>query len=282
MLINLNLENGIEISKVYKDSPAEAAGLQDEDIILSFAGKEIHNTEDLIKLVRGQKVGDQVEVEYLREGKRNKVQVKLGPGPQKKITVREPRVPRVYHMTDVSKTWLGIQTTGLTEQLRVYFGAPEDLGLLIKEVVKDSPAEKAGLKAGDVLIKVANKKVRGLKDVQRAINYFDPGDEIEVSVLRDKKEKAFKVKLEERKQDDRIYFYGENNDHWSLPAIPEIDVEVPEFEIVPEDFDVEVEPLLEDVPAKLEWQMQGMDEKLKNLDEKLKKLEIKVVIDESI
>jgi len=281
MLGNLNIESGIKISRVYKESPAEMAGLQDEDIILSFAGQGIHSTEELIKLVRGQKVGDQVEVEYLREGKRNQVQVKLGPGQEKRIKVRSPRMTRTLNFMSADKTWLGVQTMELTEQLRGYFGAAEGLGILIKEVVKDSPAEKAGLKAGDVIIKVADKKVRDLRDVRRAINYFDPGDEIEVKVLREKKEKTFKVKLEERKLKDKMYFYGNEADEFDLPVLPEGDVYTPELEVIPEDLEVELEPVLEAIPEKLEWQMQGMDEKLKGLNEKLKRLEIKVFTGES-
>jgi predicted metalloprotease with PDZ domain len=281
MLDNLNIESGIKILKVSKDSPAAEADLQEDDIIISLDGQVVKDTDDLVDRVREKKIGDTVEIEYLRAGKRSTVQVKLAPGPLNKVVVRTPRSPYRFNMITEDQTWLGIYTVELSEQLRSYFGVPEGQGILIKEVIKDSPADKGGLKAGDIIIKVAQKKVRDLWDIKRAINYFDPGDKIEIKVIREKKEKTLNVTLEEYKQKEGFYFYGDDtcDDHIPLPL--ELNIDIPKIEINPPDVNIENQQLLEELPQKLELHLKGLNEKLKNLNEKMKDLQIQIISEES-
>ncbi len=279
MLNDLKISNGVKITKVYKDSPAAAADLQKDDIIIALDSQNVDGTENLIGLVQEKKVGDVVEIEYLRAGTHGKAKVKLAQAVTKKVMVRPFRSPNRLNFITEDQTWLGVHTIELTEQLREYFGVPEEQGILVKEVVKDSPAEKGGLKAGDVIIKVAEKKVRDLHDIKRAINYFEPGDEIEIKVIREKKEKAFKVKLEERAQKENVYYYGDNADEFEVPLPADIEVEIPEIEIDLRN-ESEFESLLEDMPHKLEWEMEGLNEKLMDLNEKLKDLKVRINTDQ--
>jgi hypothetical protein len=217
-----------------------------------------------------------VELEYLRDESRSKVKAKLAQTMAQKAMVRPPRTPYRFDFIAEDQTWLGVHTTGLTPQLRDYFGVPQEQGILIKEVLKDSPAEKGGLKAGDVIIKVAEKKVRDLRDIKRAINYFEPGDEIEIKVIREKKEKSVRVKLEERKGTKDVYFYGNDEGEFETPIPAEIDIDIPEIEIELDDLEAEHESLLHELPQKLEWEMQGLNEKLFKLNDKLKGLRLRV------
>jgi S1-C subfamily serine protease len=276
MLANLKLECGVKITRVYKESPADLAGLQDEDILISFDNHDIKDADNLVDLVRDKKVDDQVEVEYLHEGKQVKVQVKLASRPAGKTIFPGSVVPRIIREFDEDQTWLGVYTVDLNDQLRAYFGVPEEVGILVKEVIKDSPAEKGGLKAGDVIIKVAEKKVKALRDIRRAINYFEAGDEIQIQVIRDKKEKSVKVKLEERKGGDHLYFYGKPSEEFDLQDHPRVKVFVPEIDFESGDFDVEVEPFLEDLPEQLEWKMQELNEKVHEHNDKLEQLQKKL------
>jgi serine protease Do len=276
---DLKISHGVKITEVYKDSPAAAAELKQDDIIIAVDGQAVTGTKNLIELVQQKKAGEVVEIEYLRDGTSGKTKAELAQAVMKKVMVRPFKSPHQLKFMVEDQTWLGVHMMELTGQLREYFGVAEGQGILVKEVLKDSPAEKGGLKAGDIIIKVAEKKVRDLHDIKRAINYFEPGDEIEIKVIRDKKEKTFEVKLEERRQKDEVYFYGNHADEFDVPVPDEINIEIPEIEIEVGD-EAEFESQLEEVPQRLEFKLQGLNEKLKELQEKLQDLKVEVSIDE--
>jgi S1-C subfamily serine protease len=98
---------------------------------------------------------------------------------------REPDQPR-----------LGIQGERLTEQLGEFLGVPGRKGVLLMEVVKDSPAEQAGLKAGDVIISADGHPVQSVTDVT---SYLKPGP-IELEIIRDKQKQNITVELETRQR----------------------------------------------------------------------------------
>ena len=276
MLENLNLDNGVKIIEVTDKSPAAEVGLQKDDIIISLDGQGVTDTENLIDLVQEKKIGEVVKIEFLRTGERHTVEVKLAQAPMKRIKIRTPRIPYRFHWMTEDQTWLGVYTIELTDQLRTYFAVPEGQGVLIKEVVKDSPADKGGLKAGDIIIKVAQKKVRDVSDIKRAINYFEPGDEIEIKVIREKKEKSFNVKLEEREQKENYGFYGDEDYEYEIPMPIDLDIDLPEIEINKPDIDIDEQQLLEELPQKIELQMKGLEVKLKDLDKKLQNMKIEI------
>jgi len=278
-LKDLNIPNGVRVVKVFKDSPAAEADLQEDDILIALDGRNIKGTGDLIKSVQEKKAGEEVEIEFLRDGNRGKTRVKLAETVMKKVMVRPFGSPHRLNRITEDQTWLGVHTTELSEQLREYFGVPEGQGILIKEVVKDSPADKGGLKAGDIIIKVAEKKVRDLRDVRRAINYFEPGDEIEIKVIREHKEKAYKVKLEERGKQENVFFYGDDENEFDAPAPEEINIEIPEIEIELGDGE-DFENLMEDVQPELEFKVQDLNEKLKEMNEKLQNLKVRITTDQ--
>jgi len=82
---------------------------------------------------------------------------------------------------------LGVQVTTMTEELRQWFGAQPDAGVLIGKVERDSAAGQAGVRVGDVLVSVATQKIEDASDVRRALTEQKEGDLVEVTVVRDKR-----------------------------------------------------------------------------------------------
>ena len=97
--------------------------------------------------------------------------------------------------------WLGVQLRELTDQLGDYFGVKDGEGALVESVVDDSPAAKAGFKAGDVITAVGDEKTADPDDVITAVRDRKPGDKLEVKVMRQGKEKTLKAELAEREGD---------------------------------------------------------------------------------
>ena len=93
--------------------------------------------------------------------------------------------------------WLGVQIQSLTDQLRQYFGIKHDGGVLVSEVIKDGPAEKAGLKAGDIIMKVDDTNISDTDELQKVIRGYDPKTQVTIQFIRDRKEKKQKITLGE-------------------------------------------------------------------------------------
>ncbi len=96
-----------------------------------------------------------------------------------------------------SQGFLGVQLNDLTPQLRKYFKVSGDNGVLVAEVVPDSPAEEAGLKAGDVILSVDGKKIEDAEDLSRTIRRLKPETEVTLAFVRKGKHKTRQVTLGE-------------------------------------------------------------------------------------
>jgi C-terminal processing protease CtpA/Prc len=186
-----------------------------------------------------------------------------------------------HFVSDNKHPWFGVSTDKLTDQLRTFFNIPEDLGVLVTEVVEDSPAEKYGLKAGDVIIQVGKKDVKDTYTLIRALDYYDVGDEVDVKLIRNKEEKTLKVTLGEEKGRFRHQFSYEPELYEVY--IPEIDIEIPPIDIdIPEIDMKKLEKFHQKIRENLEFHEDELKEKLENLNEKLKEIKIRTTHRKSI
>jgi serine protease Do len=97
----------------------------------------------------------------------------------------------------VSRGWLGVSIQPLTSDLASSFGAKDTKGVLISDVVPDSPAGKAGLKPGDILLEFEGKRTEVPSDLQRAVGLSTPGQDSKVRVWRDGSERTLEVRIGE-------------------------------------------------------------------------------------
>jgi serine protease Do len=97
----------------------------------------------------------------------------------------------------VSRGWLGVSIQPLTSELANSFGVKDTKGVLISDVVPDSPAGKAGLKPGDILLEFEGKRTEVPSDLQRAVGLATPGQDTKVKVWRDGNERTLDVKIGE-------------------------------------------------------------------------------------
>ena len=106
--------------------------------------------------------------------------------------------PAIVHVRSHGRARLGIGVIEMTPELRRFFGAPADAGLLVSQVEADSPAKAGGIKVGDVIIAVAGDEVDDAADVHAALAERDDGEKVDVVVMRNKKKLRKKVKVEAR------------------------------------------------------------------------------------
>jgi len=165
--------------------------------------------------------------------------------------------PKILHKQN-DMAWLGVSTKELTPQLREYFNVDEDIGVLVSEVAEDSPAEKGGLRAGDVIIEADGDVIYSKSDLADVIHDFDPGDDIEIDYIRDREEESAEIELGKTKFNAYRYFGHRPN---------RIEVFVPEIEFDMSEIDREK---LEDLQIEIREEMKYHNEELKEHMEKLR------------
>jgi len=207
--LNLKEERGAEVTNVAADSPAAKAGIKEADVVLDYDGTAVHGIEQLTRLVRETPVGRQVKISVWRNGAAQTLTATIE---ARKGTVISsdgfpiaippfPSMPQI-EIPRFQMTWqnpvLGIEGESLRseEQLADFFGVKE--GVLVKLVRKNSAAEKAGLKAGDVVVKVDDSTVATPQEITRALRALGSKKTFTVTVVRNKKEMPLTVTMEER------------------------------------------------------------------------------------
>jgi predicted metalloprotease with PDZ domain len=218
---NLSQPRGVGVRDVSKDSPAERAGLKKGDVILEFDGEPVTSTRKLTRLIGEAAPEQAVRLTVLRGGSEQHLTATLGkretpsagafnvmpaepPQFQFEFPPSAPHPPRagrdpeseVYAFAFGNRR-VGILTTPLTKQLADYLGVSGGKGVLVTSVNENSPASKAGLKAGDVITEVNGASVEDSGDFIRELNRKDDG-EVTLTVVRDKSQRTIKVTPERR------------------------------------------------------------------------------------
>ncbi len=173
-----------------------------------------------------------------------------------------------FHKTEPSG-WLGVQIQGLSDQLRTYFKVKGEGGVLISEVVEDSPAAESGLKAGDIIITVDDEEIDDTRTLTKAIRSYDPEEEITVKYIRNGKTKSATVRLGEYDSPHHMSWYKSDLDHDFMPSH---DKALEKFIFAKPGFDDHELMYRFDTNADLEKEVQQLKQELEELKEELEKL----------
>jgi serine protease Do len=246
--LKLKEERGVEVTMVDQDAPAGKAGVKEHDVILEFNGTPVESEEQLRRLIREIPPGRTVTLGISRDGNPMKISVQLadrgksGPETAPKVVIpRMPEMPRVeipgYAIqVQTYSSSLGIQTENLSRQLGEFFGVKDGEGVLVRSVEKGSPAEKAGIKAGDVIVRADNEKLSDRADLSHVLRNHRDGGKLSLGVVRDKREQTIVVELPRR---------GSNDSFWrSFPS--------DEFQSNWSDLQKELQCLMEDLRPEVE------------------------------
>lgn len=209
--LDIKVKNGVLISEVIEDSPAEKAGIEDGDVVVKFGRKKVTSPEELSELVGDADVGDDVKIQFSRGGKSKTVTVTLGDwSDQPQVSFMTPGdfdfdFDAPSFVSSLRPFRLGVRVSELNSDLAPYFGVDEGEGILVLDVGDESTAEEAGVKAGDVIVDIEGNDIRSVGDIHGAISEMDSGDEFEMTVVRKKK----KVKLEGEMSESSRAFFGD-------------------------------------------------------------------------
>jgi serine protease Do len=220
----LGTARGVVIEQVNEESAAEQAGLKAGDIVVEFDGERIRSAQQFTRLVRETAPGRSVPAVVMRDGQKSTLTVQPRESSQSfsnllkydlpmRVEIPRPPKPPVpprgatpapapFAYSFRTGTTLGVTVSDMSDQLAEYFGAK--YGALVTSVRDDSPAAKAGVKAGDVITAINGREVKVPGDVRRATERLDSGAEFTIDVLRDKKTLSLKGKTAARETGRRI------------------------------------------------------------------------------
>jgi membrane-associated protease RseP (regulator of RpoE activity) len=213
---NMRDVRGVGITEVVKDSPAEKAGLRKDDVILKFDGESVTSVRKLTRLVSEVAPDQTARLLISRGGGEQEVAVVVGKRNNtfhvegmegfknfdrfKELEKNFPPGARAWTWQGApgdngmyvfgARRRIGISTTPLSKQLAEYFGVTD--GVLVSSVADDSPAAKAGIKAGDVITAIDGEKVESSGDLSRGINKKKDGD-VTLTVVRNKSQRTVTV-----------------------------------------------------------------------------------------
>jgi len=238
---NLNVSEGVLVTRVSSGSPAYESGIKRGDVILKYEGKKVNNADKLQEFVRKTPPDEEVKITVNRDGNIKDFTVSIG----KIRRFSRNRSNRSHGFNFFTRTdeggFLGIDMYDLTEGLRTYFKIEEDEGVLVVNVIKDSPAEKAGFKSGDVIIKVGKRIVEDSRELRKAISRYDPDEKVEIEYVRDKKKSKKNVKLGDREdyETDDYRMFGPMHGRVKSSLFFDMD----EFELDLDGFELDMEEL---------------------------------------
>jgi len=153
---------GALVADVVADSPAAQAGIKPGDVIVAVDGKPVKSSHELPRLVAAMRPGTAVDIKVLREGKNVSVRATLSAQDDKELAGRSGDAA-----PDRGKLGMAIQD--ITPQMAQGLGLAEPRGVVVSQVEPGSPADEAGIKAGDVILEVNRTKVRNVRETQAAL-----------------------------------------------------------------------------------------------------------------
>lgn len=226
---------GVRLEQVDQDGPAAKAGLREGDVIVEVDGDRVRSTRQFSRLIQETADGRAVTLGIVRDGQRQTVEVtpesrafgfgfdsdRIGRDIARGLRDLEPQLrelepklrelePRLREfrfdgpmdfrfdmpgLLSGPRARLGIGIDELTPQLAEYFGV-KDGGVLVSSINRDSAAERAGLKAGDVIVSVNGDRVRHADDLIDELRAAE-GQEVTIGIVRDKKESTLKATIEQ-------------------------------------------------------------------------------------
>lgn len=292
--LKLKEERGVEVTMVDQDAPAGKAGLKEHDVILEYNGARVDSEEQFRRMIRETPPGRNVTLGISRDGNAMAITAQIGDraklsnkifkfeqnGPAI-VAPQAPEPPDFNIPFDVQvftyTPSLGIQVDNLNQQLGEYFGVKNGEGLLVKSVEKGSPAEKAGLKAGDVITRADNEKISDRADLRRILRSHRSGGKLTVGIVRDKHEQNLTIELPSHKSDDSssLEFWSPDVDtikDWASAFSDDLAQDTL-LRLQPTLLLSDAENALQQVQPTLQKSMHRLDSEMQRLRKELEKLE---------
>jgi len=213
--LKLSAERGVVLGKIVPDSPAAKAGLKENDVVTEVNGQRVEGAAQFRRMIHEIPAGRTIQLTVWRDGRTQTISATLGKSEQGRhamkmmtptpgtFAFRMPEMPQIPSMEWNGSMLLGgqprlgIDAEDISGQLGAFFGAPDGEGILVRDVNSGSPAEKAGVKAGDVITSLNGERIRTVGELREKLSAKrdDKDRTVKLGVLRNKSEISLNVEL---------------------------------------------------------------------------------------
>jgi C-terminal processing protease CtpA/Prc len=214
--LKLSAERGVVLGKIVPDSPAAKAGLKENDVVTEINGQRVEGAAQFRRMIHEIPAGRSIQLTVWRDGRTQTISATLGKSEERRhamkmvaptpgtFSFRMPEMPEIPSMEwngnmvfGGGQPRLGIDAEDLSGQLGAFFGAPDGEGILVRDVNSGSPAEKAGVKAGDVITSLNGERIRSVGELREKLSAKrdDKDRTVKLGVLRNKSEVSLTVEL---------------------------------------------------------------------------------------
>jgi serine protease Do len=175
----LESTEGVLITNIGPDTPAEKARMKRGDVMVEFDGQEITGVDQFRMLAADATPGEKVDIVVVREGKRKAIELEVG---ERRTETAEQSIED--DAEDISPLFLGVGLQTLEDEFREALELPKDIdGVLVTSVQRGTPAAEAGFRRGDVIVEVDKKQIENLDDFRKVMDDYDE-DKIMVVIYR--------------------------------------------------------------------------------------------------
>jgi membrane-associated protease RseP (regulator of RpoE activity) len=212
--LRLPAERGALLEKIIPDSPAAKAGLKENDVVTEINGQRVEGAEQFRRMIREIPAGRTAQLSVWRDGRQQTLTVTLGksesarghgmmaPAPGT-YAFHMPEIPDMKGLEDLrnftfsfsGRTRLGIDAEDLEGDFGNYFGAPEGEGVLVRNVFENTPAAKAALKAGDVIVSMDGERIRSAGELREKLMLKKDAKTVKLGLLRNHSELSLTVEF---------------------------------------------------------------------------------------
>jgi serine protease Do len=230
--LKLSAERGVVLGKIVPDSPAAKAGLKENDVVTEINGQRVEGAAQFRRMIHEIPAGRTIQLSVWRDGRTQTISATLGKSEERRhamkmvaptpgtFSFRMPEMPDIPSMEwngnmvfGVGQPRLGIDAEDLSGQLGAFFGAPDGEGILVRDVNSGSPAEKAGVKAGDVITSLNGERIRSVGELREKLSAKrdDKDRTVKLGVLRNKSEVSLTVELPAPAARAKRHVFGRTN-----------------------------------------------------------------------
>ena len=174
--LKLKDRSGALVTEVLPGDAAEKAGIKAGDVILGIDGKPAKDRRELIRMIAALRVGSKVGIQIIRDGKEMTLP----------FVVAERKDGQAQDPGGAVKEQLDMTVKEVTPEIARYIGLPDKTGVIVTDVKAGGPAEEAGLQPRDIILKINNMEIKGLKDYQAALNAGEKANTLLMLVRRGK------------------------------------------------------------------------------------------------
>ncbi len=173
---NIEGKKGVFVADVFEGDPADKAGIQPKDIILTVNGEKITTSRQLTGIIAKIAVNDSAKIKILRDGKEKTVKVKIAKRPEERLAKRGQSPEQTEEF--------GIRVSDLTPEITQRFNIDETAGVVVTQVASGSKGDGADVRVGDVVKEINRQPVKDAAEYKSLLRQIAPGDSVNLFIRR--------------------------------------------------------------------------------------------------